>query len=485
MDSDLIPTQRPNLVFVFADQMRKHAVGFENGDPVVTPNLDRFAAEGVNLTHVVSTSPVCSPYRGMLFTGKYPHSNGVLVNVNSLTARRGIYLKDDQLCFSDILSEQGYAQGYIGKLHLHAPDPNPPYDYGQGPRDGGTVWDAWTPPGPARHGFDFWYSYGAADNHLAPHYWTNGGDAKSSRVDIDEWSVKHETDIAIRYIENTDERCRDPEKPFSLFVSYNPPHPPFDQVPEEYLKIYDGKSIAELLNRPNVRLEGEALEAAEHVHEYFAAVSGIDHQFGRILKALEKAGLSDNTIVVFTADHGEMMGSHGLMNKSVCYDESLRVPFLIRGPGLEPNRKDDLLMGTPDIYPTLFGLMGLSDTIPEECQGTDYSRLLRGGNGWRPMSSFYICLPSGATPSDGYDRRGVFTHRYTFAIECAGSEDPRMVLFDNIADPYQMRNLAKEDLDVSKKLMRELREWLRKTGDPWLTERADLLSDQVEKLSKE
>ncbi len=461
--------------------MRKHAIGFEGEDPVVTPNLDSFAKESVILTHATSTSPVCSPYRAMLFTGKYPHGNGVLVNVNSLSSPRGNFLKDGERCFSDVLKDEGYSQGYIGKLHLHAPDPNPPYDYGQGPLAGGVVWDAWTPPGPGRHGFDFWYSYGTANNHLAPHYWTGDGDAKSSRVDIDEWSVKHETDVAIRYIENEDGSYRDEAKPFSLFVSHNPPHSPYDKVPPEYLEYYDDRTNEELLNRSNVRFEGRGKEAREHAKNYFAAVTGIDEQFARILETLERRGLKDNTIVVFTSDHGEMMGSHGLMEKSVWYGESLRVPFIVRWPACLKPRKDDLLIGSADIYPTLLGLMGFAESIPAACEGSNYAETIATGSGPRPESAFYLCMPSRPEPPiDAVDRRGVFTHAYTFAVEYGPQARPLLYLFDDREDPYQLRNIASDRPEVVRRMKAEFHAWLRRTNDPWLASKRDLFDSEVE-----
>ena len=153
--------KHPNLVFVFPDEYRKQAMGFMNEDPVITPNLDAFAKESLVLTQALSNRPVCSPYRAMLFSGKYPHGNGVLTNCNSRTVQFENYLKDTERCFSDVLHDLGYCQGYLGKLHLDPP--NEKYEYTEGPRGDGTIWDAYTPPGPRRHGFDFWYSYGCCD----------------------------------------------------------------------------------------------------------------------------------------------------------------------------------------------------------------------------------------------------------------------------------------------------------------------------------
>ncbi len=455
--------KRPNLVFVFPDQFRQQAIGYMNQDPVVTPNLDSFASESVVFTNAVSNYPVCSPYRAMLFTGKYPHSNGVISNCNSATAEHGVFLKESERCLSDILHGAGYSQGYIGKYHLDTPlEVN--YEYTEGRRGGGTAWDAYTPPGVGRHGFDFWHSYGCCDLHLKPHYWV--GDAKvDERIDVDEWSVKHETDVAVDYIHNRDGKHRDSDKPFSLFVAFNPPHTPFQQVPPEYLEAYAGKSNEDLLTRPNVKLEGSGKTAGQHAKNYFAAVTGIDENFGRILGALDEEGLKDDTIVIFSSDHGEMMGSHGLMHKGVWYDESLLIPFIMRWPGnLEP-RRDDLLLSVPDVMPSLLNLMGLGDEVPKCVEGSDYSDAILGKDVPRPDSALYLVM----TPEwPGGGRRGLRTYRYTFVIQRRKNKEDTYILHDNQADPYQFQNIASENPAVVAQLKDELMVWLRETNDPWL-----------------
>jgi arylsulfatase A-like enzyme len=456
--------QRPNLVFVFPDQFRQQAVGCMGQDPVVTPNLDRLAGEGVVFTNAVSNYPVCSPYRAMLFSGKYPYANGVIGNCNSRTAPFGVELRAAERCFPDVLHDAGYCLGYLGKWHLDSPcEEHVPYTGGwRGSGENKTIWDAYTPPGPRRHGFDFWHSYGCCDKHLTPHYW-EGEAPVEGRTDIDGWAVEHETDVAIGYIHNDDGQ-RDPDKPFALFVAHNPPHTPFDQVPEKYLEPYADKSAAELLNRPNVSGEGDGARAFEHVGNYFAAVTGIDEQFGRILDALDEQGLTDDTVVVFTADHGEMMGSHGLMHKGVWYDESLLVPFIIRWPERIRPGRDDLLLGVPDVMPSLLSLMGLGDQIPADIEGADLSGAFLGREIERPRSAFYI-LPDYQAPHSG--RRGVRTHDHTFVVDRTGDEE-QIILHDNRADPFQMTNIADAAPDIVAELHDELDGWLRKTNDPSL-----------------
>lgn len=455
--------QRPNLVFVFPDEYRRQAFGFMNEDPVLTPNLDRFAAESLVLTHAVSNRPLCSPYRAMLFTGKYPHANGVLENCNSNTRKHGNYLRETERCLSDVLHDAGYSLGYVGKWHLDAPVPEN-YRYTEGPRGDGVAWDSYTPPGPRRHGFDFWHAYGCCDRHLDPHYWV--GDAKvDQRIEPREWSVKHEADVAVDYIHNAGAVHRDPERPFALFVAHNPPHMPFDEVPERYVRLYDGKTHEDLLTRPNVRLAGQGAEAEGHVKNYFAAVTGIDDQFGRILQALRDEGLEDDTLVIFSSDHGEMMGSHGLMHKVVWYDESLLMPFIIRRPGTISPGRDDLLLSVPDIMPTLLGLMGSGEETPPDVEGTDHSAILLGHDAPRPTSALFLnVLPTNPAGIE----RGLRTGRYTFVVQRGEGGDETVLLYDNEEDRYQRTNVAAARPEIVADLAREMEAWLRRTNDPWL-----------------
>lgn len=454
--------KRPNLVYVFPDQFRRQAMGFMNEDPVITPNLDKFASESLVLTDVVSNFPLCSPYRAMLLTGKYPAANGVLTNCHSRRAKLNNELRKSDHCISDVLHDNNYSLGYIGKWHLESPAEDAD-TYGK---------YTWTPPD-RRHGFDFWYSYGSFDRHLEPHYYVNSKTADDV-TEIREWSPKHETDVAVNYIKNTGGKYRESNEPFALFVAYNPPHPAYKFVPEKYKKMYDGKTHKDLLMRPNLDPNGETSEKAKGwVKDYFAAVTGVDDQFGRILKCLKEQGLEDDTIVVFTADHGDMMGSHDLRSKNVWYEESMGIPFIIRWPGHIKPGKDNLLLSTPDNMPTLLGLMGLENKIPKAVQGKDYANALLGKKMERPDSALYFYIKEGK-PESG--NRGLRTHRYTFVIKRKKSGKKvkkgkavkeEIILYDNKKDPYQMKNIATENPKIVKDLTAELYRELKKINDPW------------------
>ena len=450
--------KHPNLLFVVPDEFRPYSMGFLGREPVVTPNLDRFAGEATTFTNMVSNYPVCSPYRGMLFSGKYPYKNGVVGNCNSQHA--SITLPEAGRLMPDLLSEQGYSLGYIGKWHLQAPRPGDEV-YGEGPRGDGVVWDTYTPPGAGRHQFDYWYSYGCCDNHNNPHYWTADG-AIDEAIHVNEWSTIHETDVAVDYLKNTSGQ-RDSAKPFALFVAYNPPHMPFDQVPETYRDIYRGKRPEDLAVWENLTPQGMEL-IRDDINNYFAMISGVDDQFGRLLDVLDEEGLTDDTIVIFTSDHGDMMGSHGQVRKGQWYNESLLVPFVVRYPGIvRSGTRDDALLSTVDIYPTLIGMLGLSDHIPGDLDGADCSRRIADGSSPTREAAFYMRIDHLNCTTGN---RGIKTDRYTYAIEKSETSVEHFCI-DNLSDPEQMTNVFGRDIDLDRGHRERLEEFLKSAEDPF------------------
>lgn len=481
---------QPNVIYVFPDQMRNCALGFWNeepfasqvnwqGDPVLTPNLNRFAAESVVLTEAVSTCPVSSPHRGMLLSGMYPERNGVVLNC--MAERPESTLSIDAECIGDVFSAAGYDCAYIGKLHVDAPTKNNPQCPGTYVSDRRPEWDAYTAP-ERRHGFNYWYSYGTFDVHKHPHYW----DTEGERHDVEEWSVKHETDKAIAYLQNRAGE-RDGGKPFLMMISYNPPHSPYESTEdcmEEDYALYAGRSLGELYVRPNA---DTTLTKAPAMRYYLANVSGIDREFGRLLKTLDELGLGENTIVVFASDHGETMCSQGVVDpKNSIYRESFNIPFVVRYPGHLTPRTDDVLLSSVDIMPTLLGLAGLADRIPQSVEGVDLSPALRGESGaLRPQSALYMRNLNGERGADNLvhgffaEARGLKTARYTFELDIDRSGAlTRMLLFDDLTDPYQMQPLSEgENSELVAELCRELGRLLRETDDVWYRER--VLADRI------
>lgn len=464
--------KQPNLLIIFPDEFRTHALGFMKEDKSLTPHLDRFAKESVVLRQAVSNFPLCTPFRGMLMTGQYPYRNGIQGNSHTAADENhfggkdfGIELKKNTLTWSDIMKKQGYSMGYIGKWHLDAPEaPFIPCE--NNPMEG-RMWNDWTAPD-RRHGFDFWYSYGTYDYHMSPMYWTNDTPRDKPLKFENTWSPEHEADMAIKYLRNEDGKYREADKPFALVVSMNPPHSPYDQVPQKYLDRFKGETSESLNTRPNVKWDKEYLEGygPKFFKEYMAMVNGVDEQFGRIVSELDKLGLAEDTLVVFFSDHGCCMGSNGHPTKNVHHEEAMRVPMMFRWKDRLQPQMNDLLFSAPDIYPTIFGLMGMEDLIPDTVEGTNFARTVKGEQGdKKPTSQFYTFMPYGG---QSYGRRGVRTDRYTLVITRKIGKPLAIVLHDNKEDPYQMKNIADENPQIVKKLIEEeLMYWLEHTGDPW------------------
>lgn len=454
-------SEKPNILFIFPDQYRVQSLGFVNEDPVLTPNLDQLATEGMYCKNAVSSMPLSSPYRGMLFTGKYPHNNRIQTNCNTYANQFGTYLREDETCISDVLKTNGYYCGYIGKWHLDAPE-GPIADSWQT-----AVWDTYTPEGKKRHGFQYWCSYGCHNHHMSPHYWINDATVNDTTY-AHKWGPEFEADKAIEFIMRKGSVAqREDSKPWALFVSMNPPHGPYNQVPQKYKKLYKDIPVEKLLNRPNVPQDSKGNAGRRSVKDYFACITGVDEQIGRILTALEASGQKKNTIVIFTADHGEMMGSHGMMQKVVYYEESFRIPFIIRWPEKINAGSESLHLGTPDIMPTLLGLAGLDKNIPEDVDGNNFSNILLGKDDNRPDFSLYMKPGESASKSN---MRGLRTNQYTFVLAKSIKKGiTQTILFDNQKDPYQLKNIAYEHPELIEEFTNKLIARLTEIGDPWIS----------------
>jgi arylsulfatase A-like enzyme len=452
----------PNLVFVFPDEMRAQTLGFLGEEKVKTPVLDRFAKESVYFSNAVSNYPVCSPTRAMIFSGQYPLKNKVTGNCTSTSAKYGCELPADLRCWSDVLKDQGYSLGYIGKWHLDSP--HEPY-VNTSNNNGDPKWNEWTPP-TRRHGFSFWHAYGTYDQHLRPMYWDTDTPRDSFKY-YDEWGPEHEANRAIDFIRNKEGKFRENGKPFALVVSMNPPHMGYSLVPQRYKDIYKNVPVESLINKPSIEPAGTKWgdHYRKNIRDYYAAVTGVDEQFGRILSALQDAGLAENTIVVFTSDHGDCMGIHSEVTKNNPYEESMRVPLLIRFPGRLKSRTDDILLSTTDLYPTLLGMMGYASSIPKEVDGENLASYLMTGKGKKPDSQWYMRISDEDT---SLGLRGVRTDRYTFVIDQRKKDQRSVLLFDREKDPYQMNNIAGQNPSLEKELMLKLRDWLKKHKDPWI-----------------
>lgn len=449
----------PNLVFIMADQYRGDAIGCIGKEPVKTPHLDKLASEGINFTNAISSYPVSSPARGMLMTGMYPIGSKVTGNCNSETAPYGVELSQNARCWSDVLKDQGYNMGYIGKWHLDAP--YKPYVDTYNNR-GKVAWNEWCPP-ERRHGFDHWIAYGTYDYHLKPMYW-NTTAPRDSFYYVNQWGPEYEASKAIEYINGQ----KDQKQPFALVVSMNPPHTGYELVPDRYKEIYKDLDVEALCKgRPDIPAKGTEMGDyfRNNIRNYYACITGVDENVGRIIEALKQNNLFDNTIVVFTSDHGICMSAHENAGKDIFYEESMRIPMILSWPDqIKPRKSDPLMIAFADLYPTLLSMMGFSKEIPETVQTFDLSNEVLTGKNKKDLVQpyYFVKFDNHAT---GY--RGLRTDRYTYAVHATDGKIDNVILFDRTNDPHEMNNIASQQLKFTHTFNRQLKTWLEKTNDPF------------------
>lgn len=396
--------RHPNIVFVFADQWRQQAAGYA-GDPNLaghTPHIDALAAQSARFDLAVSGCPVCSPYRASLLTGLRPHRHGVFVN--------DLALDHPGPKLGDVFGGAGYDTAYIGKWHVNGRD------------RGGFI------PKERRAGFAFWETLECTHDYNNSWYW--GNDDRLHRWDG--YDALDQARHAAHYI-----RARThADRPFLLGLSWGPPHNPYGSAPERYRARFDPASIR---LRPNVPPE-KAEAARRDLAGYYAHLAALDDAFGEIVRALDETGLAGETILVLTSDHGDMIGSQGSQRKQQPWEESLRVPFLLRDGRAGGGRGRSLAapIDAQDVMPTLCGLAGIA--VPDGLDGLDYSPAIRGerevGDG-AALLACYVPFGEWTRERGGREYRGLRTPTHTYAR----SLDGPWLLYDNVADPYQQRNL--------------------------------------------
>lgn len=423
--------KRPNIVYVLADQLGYQHCGYAGNPQAHTPNIDRLASEGISFRQAVSSMPVCSAYRASLFTGKYTTSTGMVINE--------LRMNPNHVCLAHVLTAAGYETGYIGKWHLYANELGNHFD----PKN------SFTPRGPYRLGFDgYWASYGFHHEYYGAYYHTESPD-KILYPD-GAYEPDAQTDQAIEFIESHSRTG----KPFFVVLSVGTPHDPWreDNVPAEDLELFRD---VEFEPAPNYSQQldpyGDAWSNRPHSpaliqHEkrvYYAMTTNLDRNVGRLMEAVDKAGICQDTIFVFTSDHGEMFGAHGRRAKNIFYDEAARVPFVVRYPRkVKAGTVSDACFNTVDIYPTILGLCGLSDKTPKEVEGMDLSHIAVGEVGPEPEAALLMNTGACASWEDGHEWRALRDKQFTYALYRGSGRLPRKeLLFDNVSDPYQMTNL--------------------------------------------
>ncbi len=426
-----VSNRPPNILIVIADQWRREALGYAGNPDVKTPNLDRLQRESVDFVNAVSGMPVCSPMRASLLTGQRPLTHGVFMN--------DVPLNPEAITLAKVLRGAGYDTGCIGKWHVD----------GHGRSE--------FIPVERRQGFEYWKVLECTHAYNNSAYYAEGPEKLFWR----EYDAIAQTRDAEAYLRGRTNGT----KPFLLLLAWGPPHDPYFTAPEKYRAMYHADRLT---LRPNVP-ESARVNALRDLAGYYAHCTALDDCMGELRQTLRDCGLADNTIVIFTSDHGDMLGSQAMEKKQKPYDESIRVPLLIHLP---PNfqvapKQVDAPASSEDLMPTVLGLCGVP--IPKSVEGLDYHDYLRGGIEPGDGAAVISCISPFADWSrarGGREYRALRTRRYTYARDLSGP----WLLFDNRTDPYQTNNLAGRP--ASRKLQSELdaqlTQKLRQRGDSFL-----------------
>ncbi|MFC1736480.1 sulfatase, partial [Candidatus Hydrogenedentota bacterium] len=373
----------------------------------------------------------CTPYRASLMTGKYPLTTGMFLN--------DLYLHHDHYSIADAYNDAGYDTGYIGKWHIDG--------HGR----------ASFIPRERRQGFKFWKVLECTHNYNDSDYY---GD-ENELLNWDGYDSIAQTREAQKYVkEHAD------GSPFALFLSWGPPHGPYQTAPEKYRQLFREEDIKLRSNVPAHREK----RARVDLLGYYSHIAALDDCIGDLMKTLKECGIEENTIVVFTSDHGDMLHSHGKVNKQQPWDESIMVPFLLRYPTAHGSKgsETDIPINTPDIMPTLLALSGVD--IPGEVEGVDLSGVVTGKGEPDIDAALIMCAsPFGQwqRKNGGKEYRGIRTRRHTYVKDLDGP----WLLFDNQEDPYQRDNLydRSEHAKLQEKLEGILARKLKETKDEFLS----------------
>ncbi|MDL2229924.1 sulfatase-like hydrolase/transferase [Treponema sp. OttesenSCG-928-L16] len=446
--------RRPNIVFVFADDQRHDTIHALGNDCIKTPNLDKLVKRGTAFTqaHIPggTVGAVCMPSRAMLNSGK------TLFHLKD----HGASIPEDHITLGECLRSQGYRTFGTGKWH------NGTESYARSFTDGeniffGGMWDHWnvpicsfSPNGKYESKIPFTPDFTANGKHVM---------VTGERIVTGVHSTELFTKSAINFIENYDS-----EDPFFIYLSYLAPHDP-RTMPEEFRTMYDPKKIelppnfqpVPMVNTGWSRGRDESLEPyprdpdkiRQHIADYYAMISHIDHWFGKLVASLEKSGQLDNTIIIYCADNGLAVGQHGLMGKQSVYEHSIRVPLIMSGPGISSGKLNDKYVYLLDIYPTLCELCGLN--TPSSVEGISFAKLLSDDSA-KIRENLFFAFQGRA--------RGVKNSRFKL-IEYRTDDLKMTQLFDLKTDPWEQYNFF--DIDGYEEITRELRALLREYSTAW------------------
>lgn len=429
----------PNLVIFLSDQQSSDMVGAYGNKQIITPNIDKLAKDGVLLENAFSSQPVCTPFRGMLMSGMHPLKNGAFVNDTPL-------LPNKTKLLAEILNEKGYQTAYFGKWHLLG-----------GNRDRGI-------PKAMTYGF---HKVLTNNCHVdfrpgKAFYWNEKGEKEF----FDEWEPYAQTSQAIDYLKNIDRT-----KPFAIVVSLHPPHD-WGKFKGEDGKMhyrYDTlEELMELYDRDKIKLRPGLENTPDRrrmYHGHMAQVTGIDISLGKLMNQLQAMKVEDNTLIAFTADHGDMLESHNAtLPKQYPHDYSNKIPFIIKYPRkIKAGLRTRTMLGTMDILPTILGYMDIDTN--QKFDGADLSEKILlnsiAKDDYVPIWNYRIGLVKNS------NWRGVITDNYTFSTSKESKTPLINTLFDRKKDPNQLNNLYNEPTysSIQNNLEKYMMEWMHKYND--------------------
>lgn len=459
---------RPNYLLIFTDQQRYDTVGVNGAETCRTPVLDALAAEGANFTHAFTPTGLCTPARASLLTGSYPHKHRLLNNLHEEDAIHRD-LPDGTVTFSQLLHDHGYRLGYLGKWHAGTT---------KGPRD----WGFHDLPLQHDDAADVYEEMGGDVRVEDKIHLTLGDEqvvvAGVEQLDVGQTLSARLADTAIEQLRDYAERARN-GTPFFLRVDFPGPHHPYI-VPEPYASMYDPADVRlprsfdqetfedkPVMHRKLPRLRGVADFDADTwrvlIARYWGFVTLIDEQIGRILEAMEDLGLTDDTAVFSSTDHGDMIGAHRMFNKGAAmYDDVYRIPLIARWPGLTPpGTVSSSFARSLDLMPTF--LEGAGIAVPEHIDGRSLVPLLRGEepDDWPDD----VLAEYHGDEWGLYTQRMLRTHDHKYVHN--GPDIPE--LYDLREDPDELRNLADDPAhaDLRRELEQRLLAQMSATDDGW------------------
>lgn len=408
---------KPNIIFIFADQLRQSSLNHQV-ENVHTPNLDKFATESTTFTRAISNTPVCGPARASILTGLHTLSHQVVNN--------DLQLRTNVTTIANSLNSEGYTCGYIGKWHLDTNDRG-----------------VFIPSGPRRQGFDDYFAgYNCNHQYFQSYYYENDNETPI-------WNEGYEPFTQTKLAKNYIKKKTKQNKPFCLFLSFGPPHCPYKEVPQKYLDMYPEESIT---------LKDNASKNADKsiIAGYYAHITALDECFGEIITSINEQGIRNDTIIVFTSDHGDMLFSQNRGWKCKPWNESVNIPFIINWPEkIKSDIRTKELFSLVDVMPTLLGLTKCE--IPKEVQGKDLSKLLLGKD-CELQDSVFINYPLSPDKFSFKEWRGIVTKQYTYAR----FKDKPWILYDDINNANQLYNLVdnKKYIKIQENLEKKLNNWL-------------------------